>query len=229
MSNSIVNLLISNPGLFHQVVDVNKNRDLVIPIDLTSTNTALSLDVVGDIYKFEDFINGFLIPKGAKFAVGGYLEFRDLYSRSEVFSGLSGEDDRRLHLGVDIWGPAGTPVYAPMDAVVHSFAMNNAKGDYGATIILQHEIQGVCFQTLYGHLSASDLDLEKGQKISKGSLLAHFGAHHENGYWPPHLHFQIIKDMEGKEGDYPGVCSLKDKTHFMENCPDPNLILQLIC
>ena len=63
MSKSIVHILRSNPGLFHQVVDVNKNRDVVVPIDLTSTNTALSSDVVGDIYKFEDFINGFLSTK----------------------------------------------------------------------------------------------------------------------------------------------------------------------
>jgi len=71
------------------------------------------------------------------------------------------------------------------------------------------------------------LDLEVGQQIAKGSLLAHFGNHEENGYWPPHLHFQVILDMENKQGDYPGVCSLKNKSHYANNCPDPNLILQL--
>lgn len=228
MINSILDNLSSNPGFFHQVVAVDKKTDVIASIDLTPSNTELNSDLVGDIVKFEAFINGFLNNQGATFAIGGYLEFRDLYSRSDVFNGSSSDEDRRLHLGVDIWGPAGTPVYAPMDGIVHSFAMNDAKGDYGATIILMHEIQGVCFHTLYGHLSASDLNLDKGQIIKKGSLLAHFGNHHENGYWPPHLHFQIIKDMEGKEGDYPGVCSMKNKEHFKENCPDPNLILQLI-
>jgi murein DD-endopeptidase MepM/ murein hydrolase activator NlpD len=228
MSNSIINILSTNPGIFHQVVDVDKSGDVVVVVDLTSSNNSLNSDVFGDIVKFESFINEFIRMQGAKFAVGGYLEFRDLYSRSDVFSGSSSDEERRLHLGVDIWGPAGTPIYAPMDGIVHSFAMNDAKGDYGATIILMHDIHGVCFHTLYGHLSASDLNLETGQKIKKGSMLAHFGNHHENGYWPPHLHFQIITDMEGKKGDYPGVCSLKNQEHFKENCPDPNLILQLI-
>jgi murein DD-endopeptidase MepM/ murein hydrolase activator NlpD len=227
MSNSIVNILSTNTASFHPVVEVVKNSDCVVAIDLTSSNTSLNSDVVGDIVKFETFINEFLSMNGAKFAVGGYLEYRDLYSRSDVFSGSSIDEDRRLHLGIDIWGPAGTAVYAPIDGTVHSFAMNDVKGDYGATIILQHELEGILFHTLYGHLSLSDLDLEIGQQIAKGSLLAHFGNHEENGYWPPHLHFQVILDMENKYGDYPGVCSLKNKSHYANNCPDPNLILQL--
>lgn len=227
MSNSIINILYTKAGSFHPVVEVDKSSDRVVTIDLTSSNTALNSDVVGDIVKFEAFINEFLSRNGAKFAVGGYLEYRDLYSRSDVFSGSSIDEERRLHLGIDIWGPAGTDVYAPIDGTVHSFAMNDVKGDYGATIILQHELEGLLFHTLYGHLSLSDLDLEIGQQIEKGSLLAHFGNHEENGYWPPHLHFQVILDMENKHGDYPGVCSLKNKSHYANNCPDPNLILQL--
>ena len=227
MSNSIINILSTKAGSFHSVVKVDKNSDRFVTIDLTSSNTSLNSDVVGDIVKFEAFINEFLSMNGAKFAVGGYLEYRDLYSRSDVFSGSSVDEERRLHLGIDIWGTAGTVVYAPIDGIVHSFAMNDAKGDYGATIILQHEVKGLLFHTLYGHLSASDLDLEIGQQIAKGSLLAHFGNHEENGYWPPHLHFQVILDMENKRGDYPGVCSLKNKSHYVKNCPDPNLILQL--
>ena len=228
MSNSIINILSTNPGLFHPVVEVDKDNDRIVSIDLTSSNTSLNSDVVGDIAKFEAFVNEFLSLNGAKFAVGGYLEYRDLYSRSDVFSASSNDEERRLHLGIDIWGPSGTAVYAPVDGKVHSFAMNDVKGDYGATIILQHEIQGHCFHTLYGHLSASDLDIKLGQQIEKGSLLAHFGTHEENGYWPPHLHFQVIVDMENKQGDYPGVCSLKNKSYYANNCPDPNLILQLI-
>jgi len=224
---SLEEILVHSVGSFHQVVKIDKVHDSIVPIDLTSSNTGLSLDVVNDISLFEKFINTTLEKNHAKFAIGGYLEYRDLYSRSDVFSGSSSDEERRLHLGIDIWGPAGTAVYAPTDGTVHSFAMNDVKGDYGATIILQHELEGLIFHTLYGHLSLSDLDLEVGQQIAKGSLLAHFGNHEENGYWPPHLHFQVILDMENKQGDYPGVCSLKNKSHYANNCPDPNLILQL--
>jgi hypothetical protein len=32
--------------------------------------------------------------------------------------------------------------------------------------------------------------------------------------------------MEGKQGDYPGVCSLDEKGKYRKNIPDPQLILQ---
>jgi murein DD-endopeptidase MepM/ murein hydrolase activator NlpD len=227
MISLIEEILVGRAGSYHQVVKIDYERDVIVPIDLTSSNTEMRLDVVNDIFLFETFINTTLEKRHAKFAIGGYMELRELYSRSDVFSGVAIEDERRLHLGIDIWGPAGTAVYAPIDGTVHSFAMNDTKGDYGATIILQHELEGLLFHTLYGHLSASDLNVEIGQKVGNGSLLAHFGNHEENGYWPPHLHFQVILDMENNYGDYPGVCSLKNKSHYAKNCPDPNLLLQL--
>ena len=58
-------------------------------------------------------------------------------------------------------------------------------------------------------------------------MFAEFGLPLENGHWPPHLHFQIIIDLEGWKADYPGVCAESEKEKFMANCPDPDLILQL--
>ncbi|MEP6913389.1 MAG: response regulator, partial [bacterium] len=46
-----------------------------------------------------------------------------------------------------------------------------------------------------------------------------------NGDWPPHLHFQIIEDMRVHEGDYPGVCSISERAKYLNNCPNPDLIL----
>jgi murein DD-endopeptidase MepM/ murein hydrolase activator NlpD len=112
---------------------------------------------------------------------------------------------------------------------VHSIANNAAYGDYGATIILGHRLDGVNFYSLYGHLSLADLSqLESGQPIKGGSLIAHFGPQTENGQWPPHLHFQLILDLEGKEGDYPGVCRFSERESYLNNCPDPDLLLQLL-
>ena len=94
-------------------------------------------------------------------------------------------------------------------------------------IILQHEWEGEVLHTLYGHLSFHDLDeLYEGKAIHKGEALAHFGEPHENGHWPPHLHFQLIKDMQGKVGDYPGVCKFSERQQYLSNCPDPNIILK---
>ena len=143
--------------------------------------------------------------------------------------GMGLPEPRRLHLGVDIWGPAETPVYAPLEGTVHSYAFNEAYGDYGATLILQHDINGFLFHTLYGHLSlASIQQKQEGQLIAKGEWIAAFGEPAENGHWPPHLHFQIIVDMQGMKGDYPGVCRFSEKEKYLTNCPDADSILGMM-
>jgi murein DD-endopeptidase MepM/ murein hydrolase activator NlpD len=115
---------------------------------------------------------------------------------------------------------------APLDGIVHSFAFNNARGDYGATIILSHRLNDISFHTLYGHLSLNSIkNLSEGQTIKRGDVFTEFGIPFENGQWPPHLHFQVILDMEGKEGDYPGVCKYSEREKYLNNCPDPNFIL----
>lgn len=151
------------------------------------------------------------------------MEKRQLYRRSELFG-----QDRDIHIGIDLWAPAGTPVLAPLDGTIHSFNYNPGIGNYGPTIILQHKIDGLTFYTLYGHLSAADLEeLEVGDIIPAGSELGCLGSRHENGDYAPHLHFQIIRDLEGNIGDYPGVCRAADVPHYASNCPDPNLLLKL--
>lgn len=147
-----------------------------------------------------------------------------MYRRSELF-GVT-EEPRSLHLGIDIWGPAETKIYAPLGGMVHSFRFNNNHGDYGATIILQHQLETINFYILYGHLALKDIEnLRVGQFLTRGEQFAHFGGPEENGNWPPHLHFQLILDMGIWEGDYPGVCKLSEADKYLKNSPDPGVIL----
>ena len=69
------------------------------------------------------------------------------------------------------------------------------------------------------------MPLEPGLRFEAGDQIASVGEHHENGGWPPHLHFQIIRDMLGHVGDFPGVAAPSQRARFLELCPDPNLIL----
>jgi len=69
--------------------------------------------------------------------------------------------------------------------------------------------------------------LEKGRSIRRGERLAAVGPDPENGGWPPHLHFQIMADVLGLEGDFPGVCRWSDRDIWLAICPDPNLILDI--
>jgi murein DD-endopeptidase MepM/ murein hydrolase activator NlpD len=215
----------TNASLIHKVVDFDVERDQLLPLDFTAANTELTDEVLDNTDLFSAWVNEKLIDNNARYGIGGYGEHRSIYSRSAHFD--DGEEARRLHLGVDIWGPAGTPVYNFYDATVQSFANNNNFGDYGATIILAYEINGFKFNALYGHLSLASLnDLKEGKFIPAGAKIAVLGAKEENGYWPPHLHFQLIENMEGLKGDYPGVCRFSEREKYLANCPDPNLILK---
>lgn len=214
-------------GGFAAVVPYQKG-DGLLRMDFTAANTALTDEILGNTGLFSKYVNEQLEKAGAAYGIGGYNEHRTIYSRSAVFDTES-EEPRRLHLGTDIWGAAGTPVYAPLPGTVHSVGFNEAFGDYGATLILQHELDGVIFHTLYGHLSLHSIeDKKEGQSIGKGDWIAAFGEPAENGHWPPHLHFQVIIDMQGWKGDYPGVCKFSERESYLANCPDPDLILNMM-
>jgi murein DD-endopeptidase MepM/ murein hydrolase activator NlpD len=219
------NFIKTHPGKVGKVVDFNPKTDRLFKFDFTASNTELSPDDVNDTEKFSHWVNKKLTDNKAQYGIGGYMEHRTLYARSELFN--TTDEPRRLHLGVDIWAEAGTPVYAPISGNIHSFRDNNHFGDYGPTIILKHELDGLELYTLYGHLNRKSLEgLSVGDPITKGHQIAVFGNQGENGYWPPHLHFQLMFDMEGCYGDYPGVGRYSEKEKHLRNIPHPNLILR---
>lgn len=198
-----------------------------VAFDLSANTTdALNLPLT-DAKAFENFVERHLAKSNAKVAYGGYLEHRNLYQRSTVFKDVNVEE-RNIHIGLDLWIKAGTDVLAALDGTIHSFQNNTALGDYGPAIILEHKMDELTFYTLYGHLSLESLDAKfEGQKVSKGQIIGQLGAPPINGDYAPHLHFQIIKDLQGKKGDYPGVCSKTELEFYKENCPDPNLLLKI--
>lgn len=215
--------------IYHKIVPFNATQDKLLRMDFTFHNSTLTQDVINDTEKFSHYVSDKLEKAGALYGIGGYAENRVLYTRSNNYGGTDGEEPRRLHLGIDIWGKAGTPVFAPFGGMVHSFAFNDQFADYGATIILLHQLDGYAFYTLYGHLSLKDIaGLKEGDYIIIGQEFAHFGVAEENGNWPPHLHFQVINEMQWKRGDYPGVCKLSEQEKYLTNCPDPDLILQMM-
>lgn len=210
-----------------KVIDASIDYKYYTPIDLSALNTDLVALDVTNATVFEAYIENHLATNKAKVAYGGYLETRNLYKRSTVFKDEITEE-RNIHIGLDLWIKAGTPVLAALDGKIHSLQNNTAFGDYGPTIILEHNIDTITFYTLYGHLSLDSLQNKKeGQLVKKGEMIATLGAPPINGDYAPHLHFQIIKDMEDKKGDYAGVSSKKDLEFYSNNCPDPNLLLKI--
>jgi murein DD-endopeptidase MepM/ murein hydrolase activator NlpD len=198
----------------------------VAQLDFTAANPLLAHpERLRDTFVFDDVVADMLAAQRTTVGIGGYLENRVIYRRSPHFDAAT--EPRSLHLGTDVWVPAGTPVAAPVAGTVHSLADNNNFGDYGPTIILQHELEEVKFFSLYGHLTRTDLaGLAPGQTVAAGQVIAHVGPHPENGDWPPHLHFQLMADMQGRWGDFPGVAPPSERAYWAQLCPDPMLVLK---
>ena len=210
-----------------KVIDSTIDYSKYIALDLSINNEDLDVYKTGNPVDFEKYINTYLKTNNAQVAFGGYIEGRTLYQRSPIFKNDQ-ISERNIHIGLDLWIKAGTAVLAALDGKIHSFKNNIGLGDYGPTIILEHEIESQKFYTLYGHLSLESIEgINVGDFFKKGEYLAKIGDSEVNGDYAPHLHFQIIKNIENYWGDYPGVCNTKDVNFYIENCPDPNLLLKI--
>lgn len=214
----------SDIGLNH-ILDVTILLSEYTPLDLSINNIDLKTVDITNAKECQGYIDEVNYLNVSKVAYGGYLEKRSLYSNAQNFIGSTPRD---IHLGIDFWCKAGTKVIAPIGGKVHSFKNNNTLFDYGPTIILEHKIDESRFYTLYGHLSVESLTgLQIGKVFARGDVLGTIGTPEVNVGYAPHLHFQLILDLQGYSGDYPGVCNEADLIFYSKNCPNPNLLLQL--
>ena len=201
------------------VLDLSVSSTLM-PQDLSAISVADLTSVIFDEMK----------SRGSMIGVGRYLEPRLVYRSEQFGSAIDLEKERRtVHLGVDLFAMAGTPVLAPLAGTVHGVIGIDLPLDYGNLVFLRHEPEpGVSFFTIYGHLAERTRNqVSVGQEVQAGETIGWLGDENENGGWPPHLHFQIMLDLLGYEKDFPGVCLASQSALWSVFCPDPNLILGL--
>lgn len=227
----VVNWLKSTARNPAPVVSVNLARESAV-VDLSAGSGVIgNLAEIADVPALSRRIFDTIAEAGAAAGIGRYNEARVLtlpdVSRME---GNDGPEWRTVHLGIDVFLQPGEAVSAPFDAVIHSFANNPSRYDYGPTIVLEHQVQGTRykFYTLYGHLSADSLNgLYAGRKVARGERIGSVGDSAVNGGWPPHLHFQIMTTMMEYQGDFPGNALPSLRDFWLDLCPDANLILRI--
>lgn len=172
--------------------------------------------------------DAWFVAKGVPYGLGSYGEKRSVYA-TEQFADAASPERRVIHLGIDVFAPAMTPLYAPLPGKVRHLTYNADPLDYGHTLILQHQAGEVTFFTLYGHLAGTLPGLlSVGQEVAAGQMIAHLGDWPENGGWAPHVHFQIITDLLAQTGgNFFGVGQESLWDVWQSISPDPNLILRL--
>ncbi len=217
-----------HPGELGPVVGADLSRAVVFDLSVGSPAFATPGETT-DTAAMSAKLFGAMRRKGSPVGIGRYDEARLLYM-SDAFAGSGGEhpERRTVHTAIDIFMEPGSPVLAPLAGRVHGVQDNAARLDYGPTVILEHLPEGApAFYTLYGHLTRASLaGLSVGDRIEKGRQIATIGPAPENGDWPPHVHFQIIADMLGLSGDFPGVAAASARETWLSLCPDPNLVLK---
>ena len=96
----------------------------------------------------------------------------------------------RIHTGLDIAGPWGTPIIAADTGVIYFYPGYYGYGNY---VIIIH---GHGYSTLYGHLSAFAKGLHSGQIVARGTVIALEGS--TGNSTGPHLHFEIRVNNQWK-------------------------------
>ena len=206
---------------------IQKNE--IQPLDLSVSSTWIGHQKeFNDLDLFEYKINKLQAKNPSKIIAGGYLEPRPLYTSTDFDTiGNSGRESRTIHLGVDFWLPAQTPVHALFNGEIVVCYNNAGNKLYGGLIILKHTIKNLEFYTLYGHLSIESVSTKKvGDKIEKGDCIGYLGNRKENGSWVPHLHFQILLSLLDYKNDFPGVANFKEIEVWKSVCPNPNLLFK---
>jgi murein DD-endopeptidase MepM/ murein hydrolase activator NlpD len=87
----------------------------------------------------------------------------------------------KMHEGLDVGAPYGTPVMAPADGIV---TFSGEKAGFGKFVQVDH---GYGIETIYAHNQS--LGVRSGEKVKRGALLAAVGnTGHSTG---PHLHYEV--------------------------------------
>lgn len=206
---------------------IKSNQVHHLNLSVSSTWIGHQMDF-NDLDYFQFKINKLQNEYPSKILAGGYLEPRPIYT-SDAYDkiGNKGRESRTIHLGIDFWLPALTPVHALIDGEVIAAVNDAGDKEYGGLVILKHKKEQLEFYTLYGHLTVSSALKNKiGDIVKAGAIIGELGSYPENGNWAAHLHFQVMLSMLNYKIDYPGVAYYNQLEVWKSICPDPNVLFK---
>ena len=171
--------------------DANGHRELLY-VGLKMGTT------VREFYRFrtDDGTVDYFDPSRRPLKGGGRLASRFGYRVHPIFK------SRRLHTGVDLAAPTGTPIYAAGDGIIERAQWVSGYGKY---IEIRH-VNG--FDTAYAHQSRFADGMKPGVRVRQGQIIGYVGS--TGNSTGPHLHFEI--KVNGRLVDPLSVKLPRDKT-----------------
>lgn len=96
----------------------------------------------------------------------------------------------RVHGGVDFTPGAGAEIHAVASGTVR--IATESGGDYGVTVVIDHEIDGQKVSTRYGHMQYGSLRVSPGDTVEVGDVLGTVGS--TGNSTGAHLHLEVLLD-----------------------------------
>ena len=223
----VVDWIRAHASTFAPLVGHDLRTTPVAPLDFSAGSKMISSDSDENTpADLDRRIQHELARHDATIGVGGYGEARLIYHwPNEPTQG----EPRTIHVGLDLSMAAGSPLFAPLDGIVHGFEDADHYHDYGPLIVLRHETDDrdpLTFYTFYGHLSRDSLaGLEIGQSITQGTEFARIGSAPTNGHWWAHVHVQLVTDMLDVPCNVDGAVRASHRAVWESVFPDPNVFL----
>lgn len=172
--------------------------------------------------KAEELWREIAAQDGVELGLGPWGEERPVYTSDAFASTLAKGTRRALHLGLDLFLPAGANVRTPLPGRVVDIYVTDAPLDYGHAILLEHTPRpDVTFFSLWGHLSAASARARKvGESLLAGDVVGQMGDNTENGGWQPHVHLQLVTYRPRLAADVIGAGESGYRAVWAELFPD---------
>ena len=163
---------------------------------------------------------------GADYLYGGWME-----DRSFNLKGTYLEPSKFLHLGLDIFAPAGTLVAIDKDArLIQVYNDTPEEDGWGTRLLFCLSGQEEEIHLLYGHLSPNVL-VKAHYPVPLLTPIGYLGTREENGGWSPHIHVQAIAGDITEFLENPslldGYGELGDIENLSKRFPDPLRFIDL--